>query len=70
MNGTEKWWQSRAIWGGLAVVGAVLGKFIGYDIDTDATLQPAFVDWVLSGVAFVGGALAIWGRIKATKKIS
>jgi len=57
------------VWGGIAAVLAVLASFFKFDIAKDVALQLDFVDWALSGVAFLGGALAIWGRIKATKRI-
>lgn len=63
----KPWYQSKAVWGGIAAAIAGLLGLLGY------TVAPEFVDSAASiGVAIaslVGGALAIFGRVKATSKL-
>lgn len=70
-NETKAWWQSKAIIGGVVSIGAVAAGLFGYDVDADT--QKVIVDeGVAIGsavAALVGGVMAIWGRIKATKAI-
>ena len=59
--------SSKGVWGGLIVVlSALLGMF-GYTIGLED--QQALVDAVSQLGAMVGGLLAIYGRITATKRI-
>lgn len=58
---------SKTFWGGfIAVLAGVLG-FFGYQILPED--QAALVDAGAAVAASVGGVIAIWGRIKASKKI-
>lgn len=63
VNGdTKAWWQSRAVIGGLvAVIAGVFGL-----ADTETKQLADLVD---NGFALVGGLLAIYGRVQATKAI-
>jgi tetrahydrodipicolinate N-succinyltransferase len=67
----KPWWQSRAIIGGAVSIGAVVAGLFGFNVDPDT--QAVIVDQgVAIGAAVatvVGGVMAIWGRIKATKAI-
>ena len=59
--------SSKGVWGGLIVVlSALLGMF-GYTIGLED--QQALTDAVSQIGAMVGGLLAIYGRITATKRI-
>lgn len=67
MDQVKSWFQSKAVWGGvLAFLGAVLGYF---GIDFAAADQAEAVEFVSQLAAAVGGLLAIWGRVKAEKRI-
>lgn len=67
MNGTKGFFSSVGIWGGLIALGAGVAGIFGYAVSADDTAQlSALVDDL---VAAVGGLVAIWGRIRATKKI-
>lgn len=56
---SKKWYQSKAIWGGvLAAVAALADMFTNGGL----TMQ--------NGTAFLGGLLAIYGRVVASTAIS
>jgi len=68
MEGTEPWYASKGVWGGLiAVVAGIAGVF-GYTLDVP--LQTEMISIITAVVASAGGILAIIGRIRASKKIS
>lgn len=67
MNDVKNWWQSKTIWGGIITVLAVaLGAF-GYTLSGDD--QSALVEIVSAIGGAVGGLLAIYGRVKASKAV-
>lgn len=67
MNGVKGMLSSTGVWGGLIVVlSALLGMF-GYTIAPED--QQALVDTVSQIGAMIGGVLAIYGRVTATKRI-
>lgn len=64
---TKKWYESKTIWGGIiALLGAAAGAF-GYAVDADT--QASIVDLVTVAGTALGGLLAIFGRVKASKKV-
>lgn len=67
MSGVKNFLQSKGVWGGvIAVGGAALGLF-GYDVSSaDASAIARHIDSI---VVAVGGLLAIYGRVTATKRI-
>ena len=67
MNDIKNWWQSKTIWGGIITVVAVaLGAF-GYTLSGDD--QIALVEFVSTIGGAIGGLLAIYGRVKASKAV-
>ena len=60
----KPWYQSRSVWGGLAAVAAALGTLFGLDIDT-----PALTEILLALGGVIGGAVAVYGRVKAERPI-
>lgn len=67
MNNFKGMLSSKGVWGGIIVVlSALLGAF-GYTIGLED--QQALVDAVSQLGAMIGGVLAIYGRITATKRI-
>jgi len=67
MEETKKWWQSSAVWGGLvAVVAGLLGVF-GYTLGDED--QMAITAILASVAGSIGGGIAVYKRIKATKVI-
>lgn len=64
---TKSVFASKAVWGGIiAVVASLLGIW-GYSVS--AADQASIVELVTSIAAAIGGAIAIWGRVVASKKI-
>ena len=63
----KSWWASKSVWGGLiAIIAGVLG-FFGYQLlPAD---QAALVDGGAALAASLGGVIAIWGRVRASKMI-
>lgn len=60
--------QSVGIWGGLIAQAAGVGSLLGYTI-TEAD-QAQVIDLIEGLLATIGGSAAIWGRIRATKRIA
>jgi len=74
MNGSEKWWASRGVWGGIISALGGLAGLIGLQVtpEDQAALTGGVVNaalWIQSGVTIFGGFLAVWGRMRATKTI-
>ena len=68
MNGTKVWWQSKTVWGSIIALTAGVATLAG--VKLDATLQDQLAE-LLTGVGnIVGGALAWYGRYKATQTLS
>jgi hypothetical protein len=63
----KKWWQSKAVWGGLIAVGSAVAGAFGIVVDEPTQEQIAEYAVVIAGA--VGGLLAIYGRLKADKKL-
>ena len=62
---TEKpWYKSKTIWGSIVAVLALAAGAFGYEVGPEA--QEEIVTAV---IGVVGGALAIYGRIKAVDKV-
>jgi hypothetical protein len=67
MNDVKPWYMSKGVWGGLiAMLAAILGDF-GYALGADD--QVALADIALSIGGALGGLLAIYGRVKASKGV-
>lgn len=67
MNETKPFWQSKTIIGSfISILAVVLGFF---DIGLDEASQSDIVDAILAITASTGSLLAVYGRIKAEKKI-
>ena len=68
MEEAKKWWQSKAVWGGLVAVLASIANAFGVAIAPEVQGQVA--DLILTLVGAGGGVLAIYGRVKADTKIA
>ena len=67
MNETEKWYQSRGVWGAVGTIVVLLGGLFGYKISPEE--MEAFVVTAMTIVGTTTAAVAWFGRIKATKRI-
>lgn len=67
MNDIKNWWQSKTIWGGIITVFAVILGAFGYALSGDD--QFALVEIVSTIGGAIGGLLAIYGRVKASKAV-
>ena len=71
MDGVKNLIASRTFWGAIVAIGGAAAGFFGHEIDaaTQAVItdQAAATGGAIATV--IGGLLAIWGRIKASKKI-
>lgn len=60
----KRWWQSRTIWGAVAVLIAELARAFGLEVSEEE------VGGLLMQIVTVAGALvAIYGRVQATARI-
>ena len=68
---TKKWYQSKTIWGSIAVMASLIAAAIGFDIPKEEI--NGIVDQVFNLVpevlALAGSVLAIYGRLKAERTI-
>lgn len=62
MESVKKLWESKTFWGVVSTVANPIAKFFGYDLGD-------FNTWIPDILLFGGAALAIYGRIKAVKRI-
>lgn len=74
MNETKSILASKGVWGGVIAVLAGAAGFFGYALaPSDATALAEHAESAYNaGVAIVGavgGLIAIWGRVSASKKI-
>tara|TARA_Y100000310_G_scaffold175364_1_gene175414 strand:- start:260 stop:487 length:228 start_codon:yes stop_codon:yes gene_type:complete len=67
MPATQPWYRSRGVLGGLVAFAAGIATMFGLNLD--AAWQGEFVNWLVALGGVIGGAAALWGRIKATKRI-
>lgn len=67
---TKPWWQSRGVWGGVvAALCGILGALGWITRDEAATLTDALPDLLTAAGGVAGGALAVWGRLRAEKRV-
>ena len=67
MEGVKSLFESRTFWGAVIAVLSALAGFIGYTVAAED--QAALIEHVSTITGVIGGLIAIWGRIKATKMI-
>ncbi|SMD10937.1 hypothetical protein [Rhizobium sp. RU36D] len=67
MEHAKLWYQSKTIWGGLIAVLAAAARLAGLEIGAD--IQAELVDAAMTLAGAIGGLLAIYGRLAATKPI-
>lgn len=72
MDETKSIFKSKSFWGAvMSLLGKLAGVIFGVEIDAETTVQitDLTVAAISFGVSFVGDFLAVYGRVKATKKI-
>lgn len=67
MDETKPWYLSRTIIGALVSLLCTVGGTVGLSVVPE--LQGDITEWLLAAGGLVGGALTIYGRIKASKAI-
>jgi hypothetical protein len=66
---TKPWYASKSIWGALvAVLASIAGAIWGLDLSAEN--QEAIVGAITGIVGALGGAYAIYGRVKADAKLT
>jgi hypothetical protein len=73
-NETKAWWQSAGIWGSLVVVLSAGAGLVGYTIAPEdqahlVTAATKTAELATQATALVGGLVALFGRVRATKRI-
>ena len=65
----KKWYASRGVWGGLVtVVAGAAGAIWGFEFSAEN--QEATVSAIIGIVTAVSGAFAVYGRVKASAKLT
>ncbi|PZU86612.1 MAG: hypothetical protein DI528_09060 [Shinella sp.] len=67
MNDLKQWYQSKTVWGALIAIAASALRLAGFELTAADQLQLA--DIAVSAAGTLGGLLAIYGRLKATRGI-
>lgn len=67
MTDTKFWYQSKTVWGALIAIAASLLQAGG--IDFDAAGQDQLADNLVALSGAIGGLVAIYGRLKAEKRL-
>ena len=66
-DGVKSFLYSKTVWGGVIAVAAGALGFFGWSVSTDD--QQAMIDLAVAAAGAVGGLVAIYGRVRASKKI-
>lgn len=67
MLNEKKWYESKAVWGGIISVASIAGGAFGYTV-SDGDQEQLATAFAGAGATF-GAVLSIVGRIKATHSI-
>jgi hypothetical protein len=63
----KPWYQSKTVWGALIAIGSPLLRHAGFDLGSAEEAQLADALTTLAGT--LGGLLALYGRLSATKGV-
>jgi len=63
----KPWYKSKGVIGGIVAVLAAIGS--AFKLNIDAGAQAQVTEIVLTVIGAVGGAIGVYGRVKATSKI-
>lgn len=64
---TKKWWESKTVWGGIVAVLAGGAGLFGVSLAAEDKVY--VIDALTAIASAVGGLLAVYGRVKADKKV-
>jgi 4-amino-4-deoxy-L-arabinose transferase-like glycosyltransferase len=64
---SKPWYASTGVWGALVTVAGSVLALLKFELDPE--LLDDLREWVLALATLVGGAVALWGRIRATRRI-
>lgn len=67
MDTAKTWYQSKTVWGALIAIAASL--LHGFGVELGASAQNELADLAVTLAGAAGGALAIYGRVKAESSI-
>ncbi len=67
MNGTTIWWQSKTVWGSVVAMAAGAAQVAGIDISQP--IQTELTDIIVGIGTLAGGALALYGRVRAVTQL-
>lgn len=65
---TKKWYESITIWGGVVAIGSAVAN-AAFGVYIDEQTQNEIAQNIMTVVGAIGGIAAIYGRLKAEKKI-
>lgn len=64
---TKKWYQSKAVWGGIVAILSGLAGLVGVNVDEQT--QEDITNIIIEASSIIGGVLAIYGRMQADKRV-
>ena len=67
MHDTKPWYASLTVWG--AIVSVAASALALFNIHLDAQAQSDLRDLLLAASTLAGGAVALWGRLRASRRI-
>ena len=67
MDETKPFWQSRGVWGAVVATACGVAMIWGYHVSPAD--QGQAVELIYGAVTTIAGAIALWGRVRATKTI-
>lgn len=67
MNDTKPWYLSRTVWASLVTVAAGVGGIFGLPVET--VDNQALTGTLLQAVTAISGLFALFGRLKADRRI-
>jgi len=71
MNGVKKWYASRGVLGALATMAIGVASSLGVIGEADAqTIQTQASELLVSVGTLIAGAVSLWGRIAASRKLA
>ena len=68
MNDTKPWYLSAGVWG--AIVSLVASLLSLFKVELDPRLQGDLRDWMLALATLVASAVALYGRVRASRRIA